>query len=307
MKKSLEEDVMTIFLENLKENIINTLEGIKVRIEQDEKSFTGFLRDKDISNYKKEMANYLMTFMRDLEPAPIQEDEKDEVKSNASDVDQDKIFKDLVIKEILKIQTQTSQNSEKAGQQPGKFDKELSNLMALTEKIYQKFLECGLLNIPRDTDPFHMLCFYSGSYLSMKAEQSFEMSYLSYLSTHPNVSDLWKLALKKEKIIAEQIQECKNALDVLNEDHPNYLKHYNKRVMDFIDAIIRKNEEACAEHATEIGIPLVRFNLFSMLSASSSIHPKLGSLNDFMKKAKEEIHKIHFKSPESSEAYANKL
>lgn len=276
---------MTIFLDNLKESLIHHLEIIKARIDQDEKSFSGILRNKELSDAKKELANQLMAFIRQL-------DTKED----------DKLIKDVVVKEILKMQMISSQMCEKFGQKPGKFDIELNNLLILSEKAYLKFYECGLLGVSRNSDPFNILCFYLGHYLCSKLEQSLEFSYISYVTTHPNVSDLWRLGLKKEKIIAEQIKKCKSALDVLNKEHADFLEHYHARVIDFIDSIVKLNEVACAEHGATIVIPLVRFNLFSMLSASSSLHPKLGSLNDHMNRAREEVLKLSPKKTAETES-----
>jgi hypothetical protein len=264
---------MTLFLEIIRELLIKNIEIIKARIEKDDSSSFSMLRDKSLSEFKKRQASNLL-----------------EIAYQLKECESDLSCKDIIIREILKVQTAANNESRKYGYEVGKFNQEMCDLITLLETVYQKLSDANLLNIVRNnTDAFSIFCFQAGSYLAHKAEQSLNVSYLGYLSSHPKLSTRWELGLKKEKLIADKIKACKEALDVLNTEHAKYQEHYSARVTDFIDEVIRENEGFCAEHSTGIGIPLVSFGFLSILSARSSFQPKAGMLNFHMIKAKEDI------------------
>ncbi len=263
---------MTLFLEITRELLIKNLEIVKARIERDDASSLSMLRDRSLSEYKKRLASHLLEFVYQLK-----------------ELDNDLSLKNSMIRKILDIQTQAQLEAAKHGYDTGKFGDEMLNLIRLIENIFQKFLEVKLLDLMKTPSPLSVFCYQAGSYLAYKAEQTLNQGYLGALSSHPKISSLWELALKKEKILADKIQECKEALEVFNPEHPRFHEHYRARVLDYVEEVIRENQRVCEEHGTRIPLPLVSIGFLSIFSASSSVQPKSGLLNFYMDKAKTEI------------------
>jgi hypothetical protein len=266
---------MTIFLSMTRELLIKNIELSKARMDADDKSFVGFFRLKELSDSKKELASAFIEVLRSM-----------------SEQENDLLTKELILKEILKVQACVYSKCEQVGQSSGKFAQELTNLIVLVERIFSKFKECGLLDLNKTMDPLDVFSFYAGQYISQKVDLSVNQSYLSYLTSHPQVSSFWRLTIKKEALLETKIRECREAVGALNKDHPRFKEHYQLRVINFIDEVIRENEEYCREHSTAVGLPLITFNFFSVLSASSNVQPKSGMLHGSMEKAKQEIKQL---------------
>jgi hypothetical protein len=226
-----------------RELLIKNIELSKARMDADDKSFVGFFRLKELSDSKKDLAS---AFIEALRSMPEQEN--------------DELTKELLLKEILKVQACVYSKCEEVGQSSGKFAQELANLIVLVERIFTKFKECGLLDLNKTMDPLDIFAFYAGQYISQKVDISINQSYLSYLSSHPQFSSFWRLTLKKEALLAAKIKECREAVGVLNTEHPKFKEHYQLRVIDFIDGVIRDNDEHCREHSAAVGLPLITFS-----------------------------------------------
>jgi hypothetical protein len=264
---------MTIFVEVSRKYVIATLESIKTRITNDDSKYTGLLRNSELSHYKIELANQCIDFIKEFSPQQT-----------------DELSKNQLIEKILSFKDLAYFKALSSGQSEGKFGLEMMDIIALIKTIFQKMNKCTLLDMQTSQDPFHQFCFYAGMYLGDKCHGLFNLSFINRLAHHPRVSDLWKLPLQKEELLAEKINKCRDALDALNVAHPKFKEHYQIRVLDFVDDVIRENIKTCEKHSTGFGLPLINFSLFSVLSANSFVSPKHGKLNEFMNLAKSAIH-----------------
>jgi hypothetical protein len=260
---------MTIFVEVTRKYVIATLESIKTRISNDDHKYIGILRNSELSHYKIELANQCIDFMKELVPQAT-----------------DELSEQHIIEKILSIKDLAYFKALSAGQSEGKFGSEMMDIIALIKTIFQKMGKCTILDMRTEQEPFNQFCFFSGMYLGDKCHDLFNLSFLNRLAHHPRISDLWKLPLQKEALLAEKITKCREALDVLDARHPKFKEHYQIRVLDFIEDVIRENIKTCEKHSTGFGLPLVNFSLFSILTANSFVTPKHGKLNEFMNLAK---------------------
>jgi hypothetical protein len=263
---------MTIFVEVTRKYVIATLESIKTRISNDDNKYIGLLRNSELSHFKIDLANQCIDFMKEIVPHQT-----------------DELSKNHIIEKILSIKDMAYFKALGAGQSEGKFGLEMMDIIALIKTIFQKMGKCTILDMKTGQDPFNQFCFYSGMYLGDKCHELFNLSFINRIAHHPRVSDLWKLPLQKEELLAEKITKCREALDALNAHHPKYKEHYQIRVLDFVDDVIRENIKTCEKHSTGFGFPLVNFSLFSVLTANSFVAPKHGKLNEFMNLARSVI------------------
>lgn len=252
---------MSVFLSVLQDLVIKSLEAVKVRIEKDDHSLKSAFRNKEISEFKKNLASDTIKFAQELKEG--QDDEK---------------LKDAMVSCLLEIQKNAHLFCQEQGVSFGQFGIEISQLILMVQTLYTKMDAFNMLDMQLTTNPFVQLCYFSSQYLSHRIYHSNKMSL--------NV----ELSKDKEKLLKSNIDNCKFELNGLDKANESYKQHYQVRVLQAIDKIRTENQEACKKYQANIGIP-VNLMFFQVISASLALGPQLGYLDIFMQRAKETIEK----------------
>ncbi|MCE0722199.1 MULTISPECIES: hypothetical protein [Legionella] len=277
--------------------------SIEDSIADDNGMFYGYFRDTKHSEQQR-------TITRNLEKLISDFSTEDTDKNNLEAI------KDLISKTDTGVELLRAKKSWKRGglndtlsalnSSLDRFYRALVEKPALAEKAFliekaslgEKKTSLGekpfsLIDVPDDDDPFSLLCahaaYYLGEHILCPPGEGMLAKIYETVSNSISHSTAIEIRAKKEECLMKHILKCKEKLDGLDKEKPNYTDLRKTFVLEAIDAIQRENAGICEESKPIESIP-VQVTLIAVAKVKApTIKPSRGRLKVAMDNALEEI------------------
>lgn len=166
--------------------------------------------------------------------------------------------------------------SSKKGYDEGDFGPKITRLLQLLQKIYVKFEEAGILNVPNDGDPFNIFRFHAGRYIVQKLQD--QKGIIHTITHNPKLTAWAKLTEEKSNLLLKKLRECERDLDGLDTSHEEYNLNRRKCVFHCLSDLLYENTALCTEYGSSVKVPVT----FSFIASLSVAIPTLAPENGFL-------------------------
>ncbi|CEK09299.1 hypothetical protein [Legionella hackeliae] len=187
-------------------------------------------------------------------------------------------------------------------QAKGTFDTSLKEMSQLLDELFRTLGNKQLLDIvpeaelpikPKSSnslilydDPLYIFYYYAALYIGDKvmAPSKGLTDQVTALFWSPIV-----VADEKETILLNALRNCKEALNALDKKQPTYPLSKTRRVLDFVEEVLRNNEKACSNHAALENVPMGVTLPYSLFYVKPTAKPSRGDLKVCMEMAKKQL------------------
>lgn len=160
----------------------------------------------------------------------------------------------------------------------GEFGKKLSNLMVISQEIYNKIEQIKLIDtVYKDHHPLDILKFHIATYFVKKITAESDATMLGRLGKNPDLTNLAEVADEKSRLLLAKLAECQQDISDLDATQPKHAVRLVECVLTTIQVIKNENMNICNRQIT-VG----HYSLFFLA-------PSLGTLDQLMNSAKEVI------------------
>lgn len=270
---------MTVFLAIAKNFLIHDIQEIRNQSIQADASLKNTAlswfnkgRDKSLSQAKQVIADQLWQHIQALEDAENDAENYGKIRDS-----------------LEAAKKQAADKSKEKHYDEGNFGPAMTRAINFLDEIYKKLGQEGMIDIPYDADPVNLYSFYAASYVVQKLDDKRNEDMVTYLMQHPKLSNIRELAEKKEALLLSKIKDCKEDVDTLDKQHPNFQNARRKRVLDSIEDLLRKNKDLCKEHGIAWEIPVTVTFIASLNIGLPTLRPDNGFMEECMQAAIEAI------------------
>lgn len=269
----------SIFVRTAKALIDRVLnKSIEDSIAGDKGMFYGYFRDTKHSEQQRDITRNLQKYIADFS------EEKNDKKNLES-------IKELISKTDTAVELLRARKSWKRGG----LNDTLSELNSSLDRFYRSLSERSFhfLDVADDDDPFNLLCahaaYYLGEHILCPPGEGMLAKIYETVSNTISHSTAIEIRAKKEECLMKHILKCKEKLDGLDKEKPNYKDLRKTFVIEAIEAIQRENAGICEESKPIDSIP-VQVTLIAVAKVKApTIKPSRGRLKVAMDNALEEI------------------
>ncbi|KTD72285.1 hypothetical protein [Legionella tucsonensis] len=269
----------SIFVRTAKALIDRVLnKSIEDSIADDNGMFYGYFRDTKHSEQQRSITRTLQKYIADFS------EEKNDKKNLES-------IKELISKTDTAVELLRARKSWKRGG----LNDTLSELNSSLDRFYRSLSERSFhfLDVADDDDPFNLLCahaaYYLGEHILCPPGEGMLAKIYETVSNTISHSTAIEIRAKKEECLMKHILKCKEKLDGLDKEKPNYKDLRKTFVIEAIEAIQRENTGICEESKPIDSIP-VQVTLIAVAKVKApTIKPSRGRLKVAMDNALEEI------------------
>lgn len=269
----------SIFVRTVKALIDRVLnKSIEDSIADDNGMFYGYFRDTKHSEQQRGLSRTLQKCISDFA---------------AEDTDKNNLA--TIKEQISKIDTAVELLRAKKSWKRGGLNDTLSELNSSLDRFYRSLNEraFSFIDVADDDDPFNLLCahaaYYLGEHIICPPGEGMLAKIYETVSNTISHSTAIEIRAKKEECLMKHILKCKEKLDGLDKEKPNYKELRKTFVIEAIDAIQRENAGICEESKPIDSIP-VQVTLIAVAKVKApTIKPSRGRLKVAMDNALEEI------------------
>ncbi|HHF7367503.1 TPA: hypothetical protein ACPSKY_002637 [Legionella bozemanae] len=252
--------------------------SIEDSIADDNGMFYGYFRDTKHSEQQRGLTRTLQKCISDFAT-------EDTDKNNLATIKE----------QISKIDTAVELLRAKKSWKRGGLNDTLSELNSSIDRFYRSLNEraFSFIDVADDDDPFNLLCahaaYYLGEHIICPPGEGMLAKIYETVSNTISHSTAIEIRAKKEECLMKHILKCKEKLDGLDKEKPNYKELRKTFVIEAIDAIQRENAGICEESKPIDSIP-VQVTLIAVAKVKApTIKPSRGRLKVAMDNALEEI------------------
>ncbi|MGM9453053.1 hypothetical protein ACTAZI_06915 [Legionella bozemanae] len=252
--------------------------SIEDSIADDNGMFYGYFRDTKHSEQQRGLTRTLQKCISDFA---------------AEDTDKNNLA--TIKEQISKIDTAVELLRAKKSWKRGGLNDTLSELNSSIDRFYRSLNEraFSFIDVADDDDPFNLLCahaaYYLGEHIICPPGEGMLAKIYETVSNTISHSTAIEIRAKKEECLMKHILKCKEKLDGLDKEKPNYKELRKTFVIEAIDAIQRENAGICEESKPIDSIP-VQVTLIAVAKVKApTIKPSRGRLKVAMDNALEEI------------------